>query len=78
MCLVLIVAFISLLCLMSVLQYTQTKRQREIENRRRFPLEQRLKQHIVGQDGPITTVAAGIEIVSQKRRNCMPHLRARE
>lgn len=40
-------------------QYEETRRQRAVEDRRRFPLEQRLKQHLVGQDGPITTVAAG-------------------
>lgn len=30
----------------------------EAEERRRFPLEQRLKQHIVGQEGPISVVAS--------------------
>ncbi|XP_020293306.1 caseinolytic peptidase B protein homolog isoform X2 [Pseudomyrmex gracilis] len=32
----------------------------EAEERRRFPLEQRLKQHIVGQEGPISIVASTI------------------
>jgi len=32
---------------------------KEAEERRRFPLEQRLKQYIVGQEGAITTVASG-------------------
>jgi ATP-dependent Clp protease ATP-binding subunit ClpB len=40
-------------------QYEQTRHQREVRDRLRFPLEKRLKQHFVGQDGPITTVAAG-------------------
>jgi len=31
---------------------------KEAEERRRFPLEQRLKQYIVGQEGAITTVAS--------------------
>ena len=29
------------------------------EERRKFPLEQRLKQYIIGQEGAINTVAAG-------------------
>ncbi|XP_054268283.1 caseinolytic peptidase B protein homolog [Macrosteles quadrilineatus] len=37
-----------------------SSRQKSIEERRRFPLEQRLKQHIVGQEGPIPIVAAAI------------------
>jgi ATP-dependent Clp protease ATP-binding subunit ClpB len=40
-------------------QYEEKKRKREAEERRRFPLEQRIKQVIVGQEGAITTVAAG-------------------
>jgi ATP-dependent Clp protease ATP-binding subunit ClpB len=40
--------------------YEQTRHQREVRDRLRFPLEKRLKQHFVGQDGPITTVAAAI------------------
>ncbi|XP_046394566.1 caseinolytic peptidase B protein homolog [Ischnura elegans] len=36
------------------------QRQQEAEQRRRFPLEQRLKQHIVGQEGPITAVASAV------------------
>jgi len=35
------------------------KKQREAEERRKFPLEQRLREVIVGQEGAITTVAAG-------------------
>ena len=29
------------------------------EERRKFPLEQRIKEHIIGQEGAITTVASG-------------------
>ncbi|KAM5180995.1 mitochondrial disaggregase isoform 2-T2 [Mantella aurantiaca] len=36
------------------------QKRRALEERRRFPLEQRLKEHIVGQEGAITTVAAAI------------------
>jgi ATP-dependent Clp protease ATP-binding subunit ClpB len=31
-----------------------------MEERRKFPLEQRLKEYIVGQEGAITTVASAI------------------
>ncbi|OWF44229.1 caseinolytic peptidase B protein homolog [Mizuhopecten yessoensis] len=34
--------------------------QKAAEERRQFPLEQRLKEHIIGQDGAINTVAAAI------------------
>lgn len=36
------------------------KKQRDLEERKRFPLEQRIKQVIVGQDGAIATVAATV------------------
>nr|DBA32254.1 TPA: hypothetical protein GDO54_000058 [Pyxicephalus adspersus] len=36
------------------------QKRRDLEERRRFPLEQRLKEHIVGQEGAIATVAAAI------------------
>lgn len=36
------------------------KKQKELEERRRFPLEQRIKQYIVGQESAITTVAATV------------------
>lgn len=39
-------------------QFEEIKKQKELEERRRFPLEERLKQHIVGQEGAITIVAA--------------------
>ncbi|XP_077307253.1 mitochondrial disaggregase isoform X2 [Lithobates pipiens] len=36
------------------------QKKRAVEERRRFPLEQRLKEHIVGQESAIATVAAAI------------------
>ena len=41
-------------------KYEQSKRRHEVEERKRFPLEKRLKEFIVGQEGPITTVASAI------------------
>ena len=41
-------------------KYEVTKQKIEMEERRRFPLEQRLKEFIVGQEGPISTVASAI------------------
>ena len=41
-------------------KFEQTRRKREMEERRRFPLEQKLKQFIVGQEGAVSTVAAAI------------------
>lgn len=41
-------------------RHEQTRKQREAEERRRFPLEQRVKQVIVGQEGAIALVAATI------------------
>jgi hypothetical protein len=40
------------------LQFKELQLRKEAEERRRFPLEQRLKQYIVGQEGAITTVAS--------------------
>nr|XP_056714788.1 caseinolytic peptidase B protein homolog [Euleptes europaea] len=50
---------------MKLLKASQTKfqeeqRKREIEERRRFPLEQRLREHIIGQENAIATVGAAI------------------
>ncbi|XP_014473843.1 PREDICTED: caseinolytic peptidase B protein homolog [Dinoponera quadriceps] len=42
------------------IKYDQLLKEKEAEERRRFPLEQRLKQHIVGQEGPISIVASTI------------------
>lgn len=41
-------------------KYEDILRQKEAEERRLFPLEQRLKQHIVGQEGAIAIVASAI------------------
>lgn len=41
-------------------KFEKIKREEELEERRRFPLEDRLRQYIVGQEGAITTVAASI------------------
>ncbi|ETE59906.1 Caseinolytic peptidase B protein-like protein, partial [Ophiophagus hannah] len=41
-------------------QFQEEKRRREIEERRRFPLEQRLREHIIGQESAIATVGAAI------------------
>jgi len=40
--------------------YEEKKKLAELVERRKFPLEQRLKEFIVGQEGPITTVASAI------------------
>ncbi|XP_056651016.1 caseinolytic peptidase B protein homolog isoform X9 [Monodelphis domestica] len=48
---------------MKLLKASETKekqRKREAEERRRFPLEQRLKEHIIGQESAIATVGAAI------------------
>ncbi|XP_021964503.1 caseinolytic peptidase B protein homolog [Folsomia candida] len=44
----------------AVAEYEITKKLKEAEERRRFPLEKRIKEVIVGQDGAITTVASAI------------------
>eukprot|EP00095_Tigriopus_kingsejongensis_P003076 snap_masked-scaffold2346_size16788-processed-gene-0.5 protein:Tk03076 transcript:snap_masked-scaffold2346_size16788-processed-gene-0.5-mRNA-1 annotation:"suppressor of potassium transport" len=41
-------------------EYQERQKRRELEERRRFPLEKRLAEVIVGQEGPITTVASAI------------------
>ncbi|KAB5550147.1 hypothetical protein PHYPO_G00050480 [Pangasianodon hypophthalmus] len=41
-------------------KFMEEQKQREVEERRRFPLEHRLKEHIIGQEGAITTVASAI------------------
>lgn len=41
-------------------QYEERRRKQELQERRRFPLEQRLKEFIVGQEGPIATVASAV------------------
>nr|XP_034789203.1 caseinolytic peptidase B protein homolog isoform X4 [Pan paniscus] len=41
-------------------KYQEKQRKREAEERRRFPLEQRLREHIIGQESAIATVGAAI------------------
>uniref|UniRef100_A0A8D1B6U1 Mitochondrial disaggregase n=1 Tax=Sus scrofa TaxID=9823 RepID=A0A8D1B6U1_PIG len=41
-------------------KYQEKQRKREAEERRRFPLEQRLKEHIIGQESAIAAVGAAI------------------
>ncbi|XP_075214295.1 mitochondrial disaggregase-like isoform X2 [Lycorma delicatula] len=43
-----------------IVEYDEIQTEREKEARRLFPIEDRLKQHIVGQEGPITIVSAAI------------------
>ncbi|TKC35930.1 hypothetical protein EI555_003965 [Monodon monoceros] len=44
-------------------KYREKQQKREAEERRRFPLEQRLKEHIIGQESAIATVGAVIIIL---------------
>uniref|UniRef100_A0A1A8DZI7 Mitochondrial disaggregase n=1 Tax=Nothobranchius kadleci TaxID=1051664 RepID=A0A1A8DZI7_NOTKA len=41
-------------------KFKELQAQREAAERRRFPLERRLKEHIIGQEGAINTVASAI------------------
>ncbi|XP_058490250.1 mitochondrial disaggregase [Solea solea] len=41
-------------------KFQEMQAKREAEERRRFPLERRLKEHIIGQEGAINTVASAI------------------
>ncbi|KAF7280465.1 hypothetical protein GWI33_005860 [Rhynchophorus ferrugineus] len=41
-------------------EFEEVTKQKEIEDRRKFPLEDRLKQHIVGQEAAIATVAGTV------------------
>ena len=41
------------------LQLESRRLQAQLEERRQFPLEERLRERMVGQEGPITTTAAG-------------------
>ena len=40
--------------------YKEKRQRQEAEERRKFPLEKRIKEYIVGQEGAITTVASAI------------------
>ncbi|XP_036392876.1 caseinolytic peptidase B protein homolog [Megalops cyprinoides] len=41
-------------------KFQEEQKRREAEERRRFPLEKRLREHIIGQEGAINTVASAI------------------
>ena len=41
-------------------KYEETRKKLDMEERRKFPLEKRLKEVIVGQDGPINIVSSAI------------------
>ncbi|KAI5098572.1 caseinolytic peptidase B protein-like [Silurus meridionalis] len=41
-------------------KFVEEQKKKEMDERRRFPLEHRLKEHIIGQEGAITTVASAI------------------
>lgn len=47
-------------------QFEELQKEKELEERRRFPLEERLRQYIVGQEGAITTVAASKMLLYRK------------
>eukprot|EP00064_Thunnus_orientalis_P012417 superscaffoldBa00001902_g12452 len=53
----------------SLQEFQEAQARREAEERRRFPLERRLKEHIIGQEGAINTVASGkTELAKQVAR----------
>lgn len=41
-------------------KFEERKKQEELDERRRFPLEQRLREVLIGQEGAITTVASAV------------------
>ncbi|XP_014291431.1 mitochondrial disaggregase [Halyomorpha halys] len=43
-----------------IVKFEENEKERQAEERRKFPLEQRLKQYIVGQEGAISIVASAI------------------
>ena len=47
-----------------LLQYKLHQEKRAADERRKYPLEQRLKEHIIGQEGAITIVASGKEYIN--------------
>lgn len=40
-------------------QFEDKRKEREMEEKRKYPLERRLKEKIIGQESAINTVAAG-------------------
>jgi len=53
-----LICFPNVRLLVSV-QFQEVQARREAAERRRFPLERRLKEYIIGQEGAINTVASG-------------------
>lgn len=45
------------------LKYEELKKEKEVEEKRKFPLELRLKEKIIGQEAAIATVASGSDIL---------------
>ena len=41
-------------------QFKERKRKREAEERKKYPLEKRIKEAIIGQEGAITVVSSGL------------------
>lgn len=53
-------------------QAEERKLREQLEERRKFPLEDQLRQHLVGQEGPITAVAAGeFVLLGHVCRSCL-------
>ena len=46
-------------------KYEDLKKEKEAEERRKFPLELRLKEKIIGQEAAIATVASGIHKIAR-------------
>ena len=51
------------LCFLVWFKFVTDRKKKEAEERRRYPLEKRLKEQIVGQEGAILTVAAGVALL---------------
>ena len=50
-------------------QFTKEKERKEAAERRRYPLEMRLRENIVGQEGAVLTVAASMPVLMQVWKN---------
>lgn len=49
----------------------EEKEQALIEERTKYPLEQRLRDHIVGQEGPISVVGSGERVHAKRMQLCV-------
>lgn len=55
--------YLSIINFLSILfQIKEQKLREKLKERCKFPLEDKLRQHLVGQEGPITAVAAGMSL----------------